>query len=173
MIQTNEIQKFNTLLANYKGQSTKGYDFNRQKLLANLIQDLEKQAERAAKEMEKAIKPIKKELVEQHRAYMKQAIKLGIVNPEPRREKAKDKYRFKYYQRYLQAMRRLGDNTKFSLEQFHKIVSSKRTVKLEQLKNQLTNMANDKLIKKLNSDGTLYATPSENPELYDTNRGGE
>jgi len=173
MIQTNEIQKFNTLLANYKSQSTKGYDFNRQKLLANLIQDLEKQAERAAKEMEKAIKPIKKELVEQHRAYMKQAIKLGIVNPEPRREKAKEKYSFKYYQRYLQAMRRLGDNTKFSLEQFHKIVSAKRSVKLEQLKNQLTNMANDKLIKKLNSDGTLYATPSENPELYDTNRGGE
>jgi len=173
MIQTNEIQKFNTLLANYKAQPTKGYDFNRQKILVHLLHDLEKQAQRAEKEMEKAIKPIKKELVEQHRAYMKQAIKLGIVNPEPRREKAKDKYRFKYYQIYLQTMRRLGDNTKFTLEQFHKLVSNRRSVSMAQLKNQLTNMANDKLIKKLNVDGTLYATPSENPELYDTNRGGE
>jgi hypothetical protein len=163
MIQQTELQKFNVLLANYKPQTNKGFNFHRQKELTILIDALELQQKKAQREMEKAITPIKKEIQFIHKAYMKEAVKMGIVNPEPRKERTNSTgYRFAYYQHYLQALQFMGDNKRFTITEFRDAVKDGGSEATH--KNRLLNMANDGHIKKLNAECTLFATPAINPE---------
>tara|TARA_R110002020_G_scaffold345291_1_gene559302 strand:+ start:181 stop:747 length:567 start_codon:yes stop_codon:yes gene_type:complete len=163
MIKTNEIQKFNELLASYEPKEVTQFNFHRQKEITNLIVKLEQQKEKAVKEMEKATMPLKREVLALHKQYEKEARRMGIVSAEPRRERKNDSgYKFAYYKTYLQYLLPFGNNKRFSLEDFRKAVKDGQKEKIHH--NRLINMATDGLIKKLNDEGTLFSTPSSNPE---------
>jgi len=162
-VQENQIEKFNQLLNTYKPKKIAGFDFHRQKQLTSLIVELEQQKEKALKEMDKALIPMKKEVMGLHRQYEREAQKMGIINKEPRKEKKNDSgYRFAYYQQYLKQLLPFGDNKRFTLDEFNKAVRDGQ--KKEQHQNRLMNMSADGVLRQLNDEGTLFCTLLSNPE---------
>ncbi len=161
--QVNQIEKFNELLNEYQPRKVTSFNFERQKKITSLIVQLEQQKGKALKEMDKALIPLKREVMQLHKQYEREAQRMGIINKDARSAKKNDSsYRFVYYRDYLKSLLPFGDNKKFTLEEFNKAVRD--GLKIEQHQNRLMNMAKDGLIRKLNDEGTLFCTLLENPE---------